>query len=73
MKRTLTKVVALLAAGLITAPASAREASKEEAACLSEMRGRMPEDGWLSNAATVRPILGRGLTCGSHRVKLAIA
>ena len=34
MKRTLTAIVSLVAAGLITAPASAKEASKEEAACL---------------------------------------
>jgi acyl-CoA synthetase (AMP-forming)/AMP-acid ligase II len=34
MKRTLTAIVALLGAGLIIAPASAKEASKELAACL---------------------------------------
>lgn len=34
MKRTLSTIVSVLAAGLITAPASAKEASKEEAACL---------------------------------------
>jgi len=34
MKRILTALVALLAAGLITTPASAKEASKELAACL---------------------------------------
>jgi hypothetical protein len=34
MKRTLTAIVSLVAAGLITAPVSAKEASKEEAACL---------------------------------------
>lgn len=33
MKRMLIAIAAILAAGLITAPASAREASKEEAAC----------------------------------------
>lgn len=33
MKRTLCAIVAILVAGLITAPAFAREASKEEAAC----------------------------------------
>ena len=34
MKRTLTAIVAIVAAGLISAPASAKEASKEAAACL---------------------------------------
>ena len=34
MKRTLNTIACVLAAGLITAPASAKEASKEEAACL---------------------------------------
>jgi hypothetical protein len=34
MKKTLTIIISLLVAGLITAPLSAREASKEEAACL---------------------------------------
>ena len=34
MKRTLSIIVAVLAAGLITAPVSAKEATKEEAACL---------------------------------------
>jgi hypothetical protein len=34
MKRILNAVAVVLAAGLIIAPASAREASKEEAACL---------------------------------------
>jgi hypothetical protein len=34
MKRMLIAIAAILAAGLITTPVSAREASKEEAACL---------------------------------------
>ena len=34
MKRTLSAIVSILVAGLITAPVLAREASKEEAACL---------------------------------------
>jgi hypothetical protein len=34
MKRTLSAIVSILVAGLITAPALAREATKEEAACL---------------------------------------
>ena len=34
MKRTLSVIVSIIAAGLITAPASAKEASKELAACL---------------------------------------
>lgn len=34
MKRTLSIIISVVAAGLITAPASAKEASKELAACL---------------------------------------
>ena len=34
MKRIVNAIAAVVAAGLITAPASAKEASKEEAACL---------------------------------------
>jgi hypothetical protein len=34
MKRTLSVIVSILVAGLITVPALAREATKEEAACL---------------------------------------